>query len=467
MQASDKKHFDRAGVTISLLSTEYELPKFSKRKFYVDVEENLEEDHEIITLQLLNRVSVSYEIVSGNALGRFVIDPTTGTILTTEPLDYEKEQLHNLTIRVLNLALKGVNVFVTIRVIDVNDNRPVWSQLQWKGRVKENSQIGTVVITADDSPLILKAFDKDSGSNGQIIYSIVDTHVKQNFSVNEITGAILVNGLIDREKQNRFIFTARVSDKSSTRKLYAHEDATIIIDIEDLEDTHPRFENNRYESTILLPAYPGVQVIRVKATDEDITSKLTFSMKHRVQGFEINPVTGDITVNQPLTEPKNITLTPVVSDQIFTDWSTVRVHLKPAKSSTLEFKTYEMKVVEESRQAVELVTIVPADHQSDIPLRFSLLNYRHLFSVRPYSGMVVTNGLPFDREEQSHYFLAVEAHDLTRSENSALVFVNVTIEDINDHSPLFVKQPYIGFVNYNLGVGRKCFQVLSTSNKIS
>ncbi|CAD5114918.1 DgyrCDS3952 [Dimorphilus gyrociliatus] len=466
VQASDKKHFDRANVAISLSSSEYELPKFSQRNFYADIEENREADYPIITLQLLNRVSVSYEILAGNALGRFVIDPTTGTILTTEPLDYEAERLHNLTIRVMNLALKGVNVFVTVRVIDVNDNRPVWSQLLWKGRVRENSRVGTAIIAEDGSLLTLKAFDKDSGLNGQVEYSLIESHVKQNFTINEVTGAVLVNGLIDREKQSRFTFTARVNDKSPTRKLLAHEDATIIIDIEDVEDTHPQFENNRYETTILLPTYPGVHVITVSATDEDETSKLTFSLKNKVDGFEINPITGEITIVKHLSQPDKVILTPVVSDQIFTDWSTVKVHLKQSKSSTLMFQNYEAKVVEESRQAVELATIFPANHQSDIPLRFRLINYKNLFSVRPYSGMVVTNGLPFDREEQSHYFLAIEAHDLTKSENSALVFVNVTIEDINDHSPLFVRQPYIGFVNYNLGVGRKCFQVSAVDKDI-
>ena len=53
-------------------------------------------------------------------------------------------------------------------VEDTNDNRPVFSQNEYRTTLVENAQLGTTVI-------VISATDGDSGSNGQIVYSFGTT----------------------------------------------------------------------------------------------------------------------------------------------------------------------------------------------------------------------------------------------------------------------------------------------------
>ena len=57
---------------------------------------------------------------------------------------------------------------VTVIVEDVNDNRPLFSQSEYRTSVTENAPPGTTIA-------ILTATDGDSGTNGEIIYSFGTT----------------------------------------------------------------------------------------------------------------------------------------------------------------------------------------------------------------------------------------------------------------------------------------------------
>ena len=57
---------------------------------------------------------------------------------------------------------------LTVVVEDVNDNRPTFSQAEYRTSVNENAVLGTTVA-------VLTATDGDSGTNGEIIYSFGTT----------------------------------------------------------------------------------------------------------------------------------------------------------------------------------------------------------------------------------------------------------------------------------------------------
>ena len=57
---------------------------------------------------------------------------------------------------------------LTVVVEDVNDNRPTFSQAEYRTSVTENAVLGTTVA-------VLTATDGDSGTNGEIIYSFGTT----------------------------------------------------------------------------------------------------------------------------------------------------------------------------------------------------------------------------------------------------------------------------------------------------
>uniref|UniRef100_A0A3B4HA32 Cadherin domain-containing protein n=1 Tax=Pundamilia nyererei TaxID=303518 RepID=A0A3B4HA32_9CICH len=115
----------------------------------------------------------------------FTMNRDTGSLYVTQPVDREE------------VAHYKVNV--TVKVIDQNDNKPVFSQNTFEGQVAENSAQGTdmIKVEATDS-------DEPDNANSDIRYRILrqDPQLPSDnmFEINSVTGAISVAGTgLDRE----------------------------------------------------------------------------------------------------------------------------------------------------------------------------------------------------------------------------------------------------------------------------
>lgn len=72
---------------------------------------------------------VWYSIISGNQQACFTIDNSTGVISLVKSLDYEQSRDYSLVIRASDSgsAVLHTDITMVINVIDVNDNKPVFS----------------------------------------------------------------------------------------------------------------------------------------------------------------------------------------------------------------------------------------------------------------------------------------------------------------------------------------------------
>lgn len=77
---------------------------------------------------------LTYRIIDGDPDGVFQIDPQRGDIATTEPLDRERRSSYELTIQA-NDGVFEATANLTIDVIDVNDNAPIFSQETYTGEL--------------------------------------------------------------------------------------------------------------------------------------------------------------------------------------------------------------------------------------------------------------------------------------------------------------------------------------------
>ncbi|TKC50648.1 hypothetical protein EI555_010852, partial [Monodon monoceros] len=100
---------------------------------------------------------VTFSILSGNENMAFMLDESSGLLTTTSPLDYELKGQYILTL----LALDGgtptlsSSQTLTITVLDVNDEAPVFKQHLYEASVKENQNPGEFVTRVE-------AVDRDS-----------------------------------------------------------------------------------------------------------------------------------------------------------------------------------------------------------------------------------------------------------------------------------------------------------------
>ncbi|XP_043101573.1 cadherin-1-like [Puntigrus tetrazona] len=172
--------------------------------------------------------------------GIFTVERLSGNLFVTQPLDREKKAeykiiAHAVSSDVINAEVRSMQI--VIKVIDQNDNMPLFTQSSFKGYVSEFAEQGYVFMT-------VTATDKDDPDtdNGIIRYSIVSQKPelpKPNmFDINSSTGTIRVlqTGL-DREKWSTYTLEIVAADMEG-KGLAAT--STAVITVTDGSDNSPR-----------------------------------------------------------------------------------------------------------------------------------------------------------------------------------------------------------------------------------
>ena len=80
-----------------------------------------------------------------------------------------------------------------MNIIDINDNDPVFMELEEVVNIPESTNSETVIFS-------VSATDLDSGQNGQISYRIESsTAPSGTFSINPSTGTVTLLQMVDRD----------------------------------------------------------------------------------------------------------------------------------------------------------------------------------------------------------------------------------------------------------------------------
>nr|XP_034300628.1 LOW QUALITY PROTEIN: protocadherin-11 X-linked [Crassostrea gigas] len=165
-------------------------------------------------------------------------------------LDRERVPEHNVTINCFDFGKppKTNKTFFYVKVSDVNDNVPVFSQNIYEADFPENNNIGDMVVH-------VTATDKDEGENGQVTYKF--KNLQPYFAINPTSGIISANNIF------RQVIMASM-DKS------LHSTATVVVRITDKNDEYPIFSRNRYD--IVVPEEQPISkpIEQFSAVDKDI-----------------------------------------------------------------------------------------------------------------------------------------------------------------------------------------------------
>jgi len=114
----------------------------------------------------------------------------------------------------------STSAYLNISIIDVNDNRPRFTNSTYEATVREDAVIGHSVLTlqaerADTavmrhSVLTIQAVDSDVGVNAQLEYLLTD--VNGHFNVNRTSGELSVAKALDYEDTRLFTVDVVVMD---------------------------------------------------------------------------------------------------------------------------------------------------------------------------------------------------------------------------------------------------------------
>ncbi|KFW79953.1 Cadherin-18 [Manacus vitellinus] len=213
--------------------------------------------------------SVKY-ILTGEGAGTiFIIDDTTGDIHSTKSLDREQKThyvLHAQAIdRRTNKPLEPESEFI-IKVQDINDNAPKFTDGPYIVTVPEMSEMGTSVlqVTATD------ADDPTYGNSARVVYSILQG--QPYFSVDPKTGVIRT-ALHNMDREAREHYSVVIQAKDMAGQVGGLSGSTTVnITLTDVNDNPPRFPQKHYQLYVPESAQVGSAVGKIKANDADTGS---------------------------------------------------------------------------------------------------------------------------------------------------------------------------------------------------
>ncbi|NWW51073.1 DSG2 protein, partial [Pedionomus torquatus] len=209
--------------------------------------------------------TISGQGVTEPPYGLFVIDGRTGDLNITGRVDREKTPM--LLLRGHALDKTGAKVEepidLPIKIVDINDNPPVFSHEIFVGSVEELSEIGTIVmrINATDA-------DEPNNLNSKIAFRIVSQSPSTAFTMDKDTGEVRVAKInLDRETQSRYSLVVEAKDRGGELGGNA---ATCSLDIKilDVNDNLPVVESSAFEGSIE-ENRANVEILRIKVFDND------------------------------------------------------------------------------------------------------------------------------------------------------------------------------------------------------
>ncbi|KAL1269191.1 hypothetical protein QQF64_031480 [Cirrhinus molitorella] len=192
-------------------------PQFSEKRYIVQVPEDLTPNTEILQVTATdedrgNNAVVHFSIMSGNTRGQFYIDAQTGKLDLVSQLDYE---INKSTPRIRaqdggRPPLSNISGLVTVQVLDINDNAPIFVSTPFQATVLEN-----VSETTPNFP----------------------------FTINNSTGWIVVASELDRESLDFYSFGVEARDHGTPAM---SSSASISMTILDVNDNNPEFTQKAY-----------------------------------------------------------------------------------------------------------------------------------------------------------------------------------------------------------------------------
>uniref|UniRef100_A0AAY5EJN2 Cadherin domain-containing protein n=1 Tax=Electrophorus electricus TaxID=8005 RepID=A0AAY5EJN2_ELEEL len=229
------------------------------------------------------RYSVTGPGADQTPTGLFIIDPITGQLSVTKPLD--REQISNFHLRAHAVDINGNQmenpIDIVINVIDMNDNRPEFSHQIWNGTVDEGAKPGSFVMT-------VTAQDKDdpNTANGMLRYKILsqspESPSTNMFTINNKTGKIItVAAGLDREKVSQYTLIIQATDMEGNPMYGLSNTATAIIRLLDVNDNAPEFTRETFHGEVPENRV-NVIVTNLTVTDKDKPGTPAWNAVYRI-----------------------------------------------------------------------------------------------------------------------------------------------------------------------------------------
>ena len=387
---------------------------------------------------------IGFAIVGGDGLGLFSITEN-GIIHTNFTFDREENDNYELIISIFDQGAPQLSsqVTITVIIIDINDNAPIFTPNFVSVKFLENEP-NSYVIT-------LRSTDIDTASHSMVTYQLLGSNL---FTIDEMNGDVYTgpNGL-DRELVGVHNLVGLAIDFGGFNGTQGFTGfVTLMVIVQDVNDNPPLFEKMNYSAIIFENSEFNTTVISVIASDADagLNKVVRYAIISLNVPFVIGDVSGIITVSgnidyESLSQYTLKVLAYDLKNSTLNSSVLVTINIIDINDNFPLFSAPEFSAqVPENAKSNSIITVTASDRDSTSngQLLYSLLNFQHLFSIHPISG-IITNTIPFDYERICQYNLSVIASDYGSPNLSSTVSVFLNIINIEDIPPRFTNTHFL------------------------
>ena len=417
---------------------------------------------------------IIYNITGGNELGHFSINADNGTLSVSlgAVLDVDSVDLYNLTVMAVDGGGLMDTATVIVSIVDSNDNQPqILAPHSFQLTISEDTPLGFVILE------LINATDADTGINADIRFLITSGDTTNSFSINELSGEILVTSPLDRERGEIVNLTIAARDQGIPPQ---QDSFNIVIYLLDVNDFVPSFSQTSYELSINEGSIIGARVGQVEAVDNDQgpNGTVTYRILEGAEGkFVIDSQTGEIFTNGSLDREQVPSYTLLVeavdnpnnSSFALSSVVNVTVIIEDINDNPpiFEQESYEVSILDNVRRFTEIIQLRAFDQDSgsnsQITYRFEepYPTMRDDFNIDADTG-IVSRIRRVVFEEQSVYSYTVRALDNADPfPLSTNVRLTIYVHNVNENPPVFEHSEYNTTVVETTAIGSVVLNVIA------
>lgn len=400
-----------AKVEITVEDANNNVPTFTQASYKVSVREKTPINTVILVMSAVDDDQgdnglITYSIPSLQPLP-FTINQHTGELITSKELDYESSlETYVFSVRASDWGLpyrRESEVNITVQILNVNDNPPIFERVSCKGIITQDLTIGQTIIT-------FSAIDIDE--LGLVKYKILSGNEQGIFSLNPDSGMLSLRKSLSGANAKQEAFSLKIA--ATDGELFSE------------------------------PTFVNISVVKGKylsrnfnCNDTNVGQKIAEQLLKKASAIDESKVeegSSDLySVNRHTPQIESFPSDIVVREDL------------PVGSTVIKVNTIDKDTGFNAR-----ILHVIADGNTD-----------SCFNIDMETGVIYIYK-PLDRERSDRYLLNISIYDMGLLQRSSWRLLAVTIDDVNDNSPQFSLESYTAVVPENTAIGTEVIQILAS-----
>ncbi|XP_043843520.1 protocadherin Fat 2 isoform X3 [Dromiciops gliroides] len=395
----------------------------------------------------------------------FTIDPETGVVSTS--VNFPAGVYNILTIQAVDGGQPPRHSSVRLHIEWIPRPSPsgkLWAfdEPHYNFAAMETDPVNHMVgmVSVEDPP-------------GLLWFNISGGNEDMDFDIEMTTGSMVIARHLDSRRKTSYNLTVEVTDGSRiiTTQVFIH--------LISINQHRPQFLEAQYEVKVPQDTPPGLELLRVQATDQDKGKNLVYTIQGSLDArstklFQLDPSSGSLVTVGKLDLDSGLShhvLTIMVRDQEIPIkrnfvWVTIQIedyNLHPPTFTQLHYETTTSNIAALGTELLQ-VRALDVDRGFNGQVQYSLQagNSESFFSIDPHLG-IITVAQKLDLMPQDQYMLTVRAEDQGSPPLHDVATVTIHIHPSDHTAPVFSMAEYFAEIPESVAIGSPLLLVSAVS----